>query len=58
MTTEEKLSEVDEFFGLVEDDDTVPVAATVSIADRYGAGEALAEGALVELDRLMEEFRH
>lgn len=55
MTTEEKMSEVDEFFGLDGDhDDGVPVAAG-SVAGSQAFDAALAEGSIVGLDRLMED---
>ncbi|OIW28923.1 hypothetical protein CONLIGDRAFT_399505 [Coniochaeta ligniaria NRRL 30616] len=48
MTTEEKMSEVDEFFGLDGDDDGMPVVPTASVAGWSVAGEALVEGAQVD----------
>lgn len=54
MTTEEKMSEVDEFFGLDGDDDAAPVATPDPGAGSYVVSAGVPEGAMVGLDRLMK----
>lgn len=53
MTMEEKMSEVDEFFAVDDDEEGVVLVATGDAEGGCRAGEVLVEGALVELNRLV-----